>query len=207
MPRVKDDDLPPGFYRKRGIVYVAIFDPALGRRVDTSTGVKDAEAAIIRARELERIAADPRAWNAERTTLSQAIETKRVEMAELVIAKKMKQVTLDYYLEKATRLVRYIEHERDQSGRPLSCACQTGVCPAYRPAEARRSAAASRRRPCRRVHQLSPVIRRRVQHQQGARLLAPGAAAGEAARPLRRRPRRGLARVLLSGVQALWSAG
>jgi len=97
---------------KRGQVwYVHVYEH--GRRVQRSTRCHDRKAAEVRARELERDAADPAYAAAAKATLSDALQLLLVERREQAAAGRRSFETVHFYENKAGHLVRVLETAED----------------------------------------------------------------------------------------------
>jgi integrase len=103
---------------KRGrIWYAQVYES--GRRVQVSTHCHDRRAAEIRARQLERDAADPAHAAAARATLTDALQLLLAQRHEQAKAGRRSLETVRFYETKAGHLVRLLETAEDGSYAPF----------------------------------------------------------------------------------------
>jgi hypothetical protein len=93
-----------------------------GRRVQPSTQCHDRRAAELRARQLERDAADPAHAAAARATLTDALQLLLAQRREQAAAGRRSIETVRFYEVKAGHLVRVRETAEDGSWAPFSLA-------------------------------------------------------------------------------------
>ena len=106
---------------KRGRVwYAQVYEN--GRRVQRSTHCHDRRAAELRARQLERDAADPAHAAATRATLTDALQLLLTQRREQAAAGRRSFETVHFYEVKAGHLVRVLETAEDGSWAPFSLA-------------------------------------------------------------------------------------
>jgi integrase len=103
---------------KRGRVwYVQVYEN--GRRVQRSTQCHDRRAAELRARQLERDAADPAHAAASRATLTDALQLLLRQRREQAAAGRRSSETVHFYETKAGHLVRLLETGADGAYAPF----------------------------------------------------------------------------------------
>ncbi len=106
---------------KRGLVWYAyVYEN--GRRLQVSTRCRDRRAAEIRARQLERDAADPAHAAAAKASLSDALQLLLSQRREQAVAGRRSFETLHFYETKAGHLVRVFETAEDGSYVPFPLA-------------------------------------------------------------------------------------